>query len=195
MRTYRFTEATLAILLLSLLAMPACAALTTPTGIYGYVTLDGLPASGAAVSLSDGQMATTNSAGYYDFTSGVNNGSAYHITASLNGYDTTTQFTAKGKMMEIDLSISTRVNRVTTGITYYVTSGPISTPVPTESPTIVPVITKEPQPTPYEIEDTVDMGHETETTGNPIQLLAGLALLIGLSIIGYYILLKGERHE
>ncbi len=192
MKTYRLPEAVLTMLVLSLLAIPAMATVATPTAVYGYITFEGAPAGGASVSLSDGQTATANNAGYYYFP--VNNGSNYHITASFNGSSTSTSFTARGDRMEIDLKITTPSVKTTgLGMTYFNPSTPTPTSAPTVSPTLSPVISTGPQPTSYSAADPIDMAQAAETSGNPLQLLEGLVLLLCLAIIGYYLLLKGER--
>lgn len=214
MKAYRLFNAALAIVVLCLLAMPVAAQLTTPTGVFGYVKMDGSLVGGATVTLSDGQSATTDDSGYYNFVGSVNNGSKYSITASYNGQSTSTTFMAHGDRMQMDLSISTPTPARTGGTIAYAGQ-------PTPDPNVVLIanetsnntsvndhpITGEPPTQDQSLTGAGSSGNDVQTSGggehrveeaslnesgnlNLFQLVAGLAILGALAGIGYYLLLR-----
>jgi hypothetical protein len=210
MKIYRLIDAILTILVLCLFTIPIVTGFSTPTGIFGYVKMDGSPIGGAAVTLSDGQSATTDASGYYIFASGVDNGSSYTITATSNGLSTSNTFTAHGDRMQIDLSLSSPAPTHTGDtIAYAGQPTPTSNAEPstneTSSQTSVDKQSVTEQSSAQEpIESSEgssihDMQGESEESSlhvngflNLFQFVAGLIILGALSGIGYYILWRAR---
>jgi hypothetical protein len=211
MKLYMIIDAVLAIAILCIFTLPVAAGLSTPTGIFGYVKLDGYPAGGAIVVLSGGQSATADSNGYFIFSSGVENGSTYTITASYNDLSTASTFTAHGDRMQIDLNISTLTTAHTSGTaSYAVQPSPDSktesntNETPNDTSIDKQQVNGEPTVQVQEANGNESSGHslsasEEENSGeeegtnisgylSPIQFFAGLAILGVLAGIGYYLL-------
>ncbi|MCD1294640.1 hypothetical protein CUJ83_06455 [Methanocella sp. CWC-04] len=89
----------------SIAAPLSAAQVTRPHAVYGYVTVDGIPASGVTVS-GDGITVTTLDNGYYQIN--VFEGITMKVVAAYEGYTAGSDtFTTSGDRTQKDLGIVT----------------------------------------------------------------------------------------
>ncbi len=197
-KTIIVTTASLTVLAMVLLPS-IMANVSASNTVYGYVLVNGAGTNGISVNLtsngylvSNGSFATlydsTGHAGYYQFD--VSNGSYYTVSANYSGCASSSNFTADGADMEVNLSITvpTATPTATPTITPTPTASPTYTPTPTATGT--PTATASPTITP------TTMSASILDSGIVIWLVAaivGIVVMIGMILGAAYLLVFRKK--